>query len=530
MMVLSTMARDAFEKYVERMGPFPPHSVSFVGTGPGDAGLLTVRGVCRIQQADVVVHVAGASPSWLALVRPDAQMVSAARTGGSKRIKPDEFLNLVSPHVNAGRRVVRLKSGDPFMFNRCEEECEALREAGIGVELVPGVTSGIAGPEYAGIGVTRPGIADAVTLVIGYEDPEGPSAGVDYARLIEGGTVVVYFGEKHLGGICRQMVAGGAPADLPVAVITNATRAEQSVETGTVSSFCDSPGVVKPSVIVIGEAVRTRATLQWRNNLPLADKTVLVTRPSELSGRLVGALTGAGAEVLESPMLQTRQITDDAVLSEAVANIDRYDWVVLTSVNGVDAMAEQLRAAGMDARALGGVKLAAIGPATARRLGRLFLTPDLVPDRYLSANLGRSLVERGVAGTRILFIRSSDANDKLPRILERAGARCDDLVGYRTQAASGLPDALAARLADGSVDWITFTSPSTFSNLKSLMDQRQMTWHKSVRLASIGPVTSSAIRDAGFEPTIEADEHTTDGLALAVIRCTTVPPGRNQSV
>ncbi len=511
------MPAEAIETYVERMGPFPTQTVCFVGTGPGDGGLLTIRGACRIQQADVVVHAASESPAWRTLVRRDALLVFAGRADGSERIKPDAFLNIVKPHVEAGRRVVRLKSGDPFVFNRTEEECEALASVGIGFEIVPGVTSGLAGPAFAGIGTTHPGMADAVTLVIGYDDPESAAAKVDYAQLARGGTVVVYFGESHLGGICRQMIARGADADTPVAIIHDATKPSQRVQIATLAEYESSQGVPRPAIIVIGTAVETRRSLAWRDSLPLADRSVLVTRPETQAAGLVGRLAAAGAEVLEAPTLRVVRLTDDAVLREAIAAIHRYDWLVLTSVNGVDALAWQLRMVGLDARSLAGVHVAVVGPSTAERLNALFIKPDLVPRQYLTSALGRELIATGVKGARILLLRSSEANDELPAMLVSAGAVCDSVVGYEAAAVNALPVDVMTRIIDDTLDWATFTSPSTFCNFHDILNRQSIPWPTQLRVASIGPVTSAAMRERGVDPTVEATEHTIAGLADALI-------------
>jgi uroporphyrinogen III methyltransferase / synthase len=504
------------ENYFERVGPFPVGVVSIVGTGPGDGGLITVKGAVRIRQADVVVHSGRLDGAWRALVGAGTELIVVGPTGGGGPVPASEIVAVLKRQVALGRRVVRVKSGDPFVFNRTEQECVGLRAAGIAFEIVAGVTSGLAGAVCAGIGITEADSADAVTLVIGHDDPEGAGSRVDYGRLVSGGTVVVYFGERHLGAICRCLLSSGVDGGMPVAVVTDATFASQRVEVGTVAGFVGRAEVPFPSVLVIGWTVSSRSELGWFERRSLFGQRVVVTRPVGQSASLSGALSALGAEVLEAPTVSVSPVVDDATLDEALRHLGRYDWVVLTSGNGVDAMSARMRALGLDARSLGDVEIAAIGTVTARRLEGLFLRADLVPAEFTGRALGAAMVSRGVENTRCLLLRSSLAGSELPEILRRGGASCDDLAVYRSAIGSALSPKVRDRLVRGEVDWVTFTSSSTFTGFVASLGSDAEAVLGRVKIASIGPITSEAIRVAGYAPTVEAAVHTGDGVVTAI--------------
>ncbi len=507
------------------VGPFPPGTVSLIGAGPGDPTLVSVRGAVRIAQADVLLYDRLASPRLVALARPEAELINVGKMPDRHPIPQEEIQQLLVRHARAGRRVARLKGGDPFVFGRGGEECEALAEAGAPFEVVPGITAAVAAPAYAGIPVTHRDWTATFALVTGHEDPTKAESNIDFGALAKIGTVAFYMGVKQLAANTAKLMEAGLDPETPAALIRWGTRADQETLVGTVRTIADQAAEAKlrpPAMTLIGQVVGLRERLNWFETRPLFGRRIVVTRTRQQASALSGKLMALGADVIEAPTIQIVPPDDYGPIDAALRRIADYDWLVLTSVNGVDAMIERMRACGLDARALAGVRIAAIGSATADRLREAFLEPELIPEKFVAEALADEIIRLGdVSGKRFLLLRADIARPALRDALTAAGAACEDLDIYRTVRADALPPEVAEGIPGGRIDWITFTSSSTFTNFWELLDEDARGALSGVRLASIGPITSDTIREAGLEPTIEATEHTIPGL-VEVIRAAAV--------
>jgi uroporphyrinogen III methyltransferase / synthase len=502
------------------IGPLRPGTVSLVGAGPGDPTLVSVRGAVRLTQADVILYDRLASSTLLRLARPDAELITVGKLPDKHPVPQRQIEQILVEKAKAGHRVVRLKGGDPFVFGRGGEECESLAAAGIPFEVVPGITASIAAPAYAGIPVTHRDWTATFALVTGHEDPTKPASNIDWRSLAKIGTVTFYMGVKHLGANCRSLIEAGLDPATPAALIAWGTRPDQRTLVGTVSTLADlaeKAGFQPPAMTIVGQVVGLRDTLNWFERRPLFGRRIVVTRTRQQASELAGRLTDLGADVVEAPTIAIEPPETWDATDQALQRLNQYDWLVLTSVNGVDAMVARMRACRLDARALAGLRVAAIGSATADRLRRVFIEPEIVPDEFVAEALAESLIKLGdLRGKRILLLRADIARPALRKALVEAGAVCDDVAIYRTLSARDLPAEVREGIADGSIGWVTFTSSSTFTNFFALLDGPAREALRKVRLASIGPITSQTIREAGYEPAVEADVHTIDGLVEAL--------------
>jgi len=482
-----------------------PGTVYLVGAGPGDPGLLTLRAAELIARADVILHDRLIPAEALAGAGPGAELVYVGKQGGGEQVAQDETQRLLLEHARAGRTVVRLKGGDPFVFGRGGEEALLCREAGIPFEVVPGITAGIAAPAYAGIPVTQRELASGVAFVTGHEDPAKPESALDWPALAAfPGTLVFYMGVRALPRIAEQLMDGGRPASEPVAVIERGTLPGQRTLLATLSDVAErasAEGIRAPAITLVGPVAGLGEQLTWLEQRPLHGRTIAVTRARPQASALAARLRELGAEVVEAPAIRTVAI--EAELPE----LERYDLVCLTSPNGVHALFERFGAAGLDARALAGRRVAAIGPGTARALAEHGVRADLVPERAVAEGLVEALA--GVAVTRALVVRAREGRELLPEALRARGAEVDVLALYETVAEP--LDEQTARAAAGA-DYVTFTSASTvrfFLAAAGALD--------GPRIVSIGPATSTALREAGLEPDMEADPHTPEGLVDALL-------------
>jgi uroporphyrinogen III methyltransferase/synthase len=482
-----------------------PGSVHLVGAGPGDPGLLTVRAAALIARADVILHDRLIPADALATARPDAQLHYVGKQGGGAQVPQEETTRLMIEHALAGRTVVRLKGGDPFVFGRGGEEALACIEAGIPFEVVPGITAGIAAPAYAGIPVTHRELASAVAFVTGHEDPAKPETALDWAALARfPGTLVFYMGVRALPRIAAQLVAAGRSPDEPVAVVERGTFADQRTLLATLADVAERAAqerIKAPAVTLVGPVAALGGRLGWRERRPLHGRTVAVTRARPQASALAARLRELGAAVVEAPAIRIRPL--HAELPELAG----YDLVCVSSPNGAHALFERLAADGRDARALAGTRVAAIGPGTARALGEHGITPDVVPDRSVAEGLLEALA--GIDVRRALIARAREGREILPDALRARGAAVDEVALYETVAE---PLDAATAGAAAAADYVTFTSASTVRHF--LAAAGDLT---GPRIASIGPATSAALRAAGLEPDIEADPHTPDGLVAALI-------------
>ena len=480
-------------------------TVFLVGAGPGDPGLLTVRAAELIARADVVLYDRLIPQEALAGARPDAQLIYVGKEGGGPQMPQAEIERLLVEHGSAGRLVVRLKGGDPFVFGRGGEEALACRAAGIRFEVVPGVTAGVAAPAYAGIPVTQRELASGVAFVTGHEDPSKPETALDWPALAAfPGTLVFYMGVRALPRIAERLIAGGRAATEPVAVVERGTLPEQRTLLATLGDVAEraaAAGIQAPAVTLVGPVAALRDSLAWLEARPLHGRTIAVTRARPQASALAARLRELGATVIEAPAIRVAPL--DATLPDLAA----YDLVCITSPNGARELFARLAAAGRDARALAGRTIAAIGPGTAAALREHGIVADVVPGRSVAEALVEALA--GVAVTRALVVRGREGRDVLPDALRARGADVDLLVLYETVAER--LDPASARAARGA-DYVTFTSASTVRFFLSATGPLS-----GPRLASIGPATSAALRAAGLEPDLEADPHTPDGLVAALL-------------
>ncbi|MDE0115847.1 MAG: uroporphyrinogen-III C-methyltransferase [bacterium] len=480
-------------------------TVYLVGAGPGAPDLLTLRGAEVLAGADVVVYDRLSVATLLDLAPAEAELISVGKQPGGPRTSQDEINALLVARGRAGQQVVRLKGGDPFVFARGGEEAAALAAAGVAFEIVPGITSAVAVPAYAGIPVTMRYSSTSFTVVTGHEDPAKGEGSVNWDAVAAlGGTVVVLMGAARCRPICDRLITAGMAPDTPAAAVQWGTRPRQYTLRATLSTLADL-GPQPPATIVIGEVAA--ADLAWFENRPLFGRRIVVTRAQPQAAALAAALRRRGAEAVELPAIAFEPPEDIDRLMRAAAEVGFYDWVVFTSPTGVARFFEHLR----DARALGGVQVAAIGPGTAAALAERNVVADLVPEQYVAEALLEALSdEAGPDGPgRVLIPRAETARDVLPDGLAAAGWRVDVVPAYRTVAPDPDPDA-AALLADAEV--ITFTSSSTVTNF---VDAYGANAAPQV-VATIGPITTATARDRGLEVAVEATEHTVPGLVAAL--------------
>lgn len=489
-------------------------TVHLVGAGPGDPGLLTARALELIAAADVIVHDRLIPPGSLDGAREGAVLIYAGKEGGGPSTPQAEIEDLLAEHARAGRTVVRLKGGDPFVFGRGGEEAAALRARGIPFEVVPGVTAGVAAPAYAGIPVTHRDRASAVALVTGHEDPSKPETVLDWDALARfPGTLVLYMGVRRLADISAALIGAGRPPGEPAAVVERGTLPGQRTVVGTLETIARdaaAAGVRPPSITLVGQVAALREELgAWFEARPLAGRRVAVTRARAQASGLAARLRALGAEVVEAPAIRIVALDPGAPLDPSP-----YDLVCLTSPNGVGPLFDRLAAAGLDARSLHGSRVAAIGPGTARALGERGVVADVVPERFVAEGLVEALA--AVPVEHALVARAREARDVLPDALRERGARVDVVALYETVAEPLSPEEVERAAG---ADWVTFTSSSTVHNLLGALGgaERLRPGGGGPRLVSIGPVTSAALREHGLEPDAEAARHDVDGLVDALL-------------
>jgi uroporphyrinogen III methyltransferase/synthase len=499
--------------------------VSLVGAGPGDPGLITAAGLDRLRRAEVVVYDALADPRLLNEAPAEAERIDVGKRAGQHKRSQDQINALLVEHGQAGRRVVRLKGGDPYLFGRGAEELAAVGAAGLTCETIPGITAGIAGPATAGIPITHRDCASTVTFITGHEDPTKPDSAVDYQALADlakrGGTLGFYMGMGRLSTITQTLAEAGLSSDTPAAVVQWGTLPRQRSVKGTVATIAEratETGVRAPAIVVIGPvAGLDQPGLDFFINRPLFGQRIVITRTRQQASELRRQLETLGAEVLEAPTIALTPPEDWGPIDATLKQVGQYDWLVLTSANAVTTLAERLTAAGLDARALAGVKVAAIGDATARALReQLAIEADLVPTRFVAESLASELIAREtIAGQRFLLLRADIARPALPQKLREAGGEVTELTAYQTKVAEALPNEVVEALQAGDVDWITFTSASTARNLATLLGTQAAVMHQT-KVASIGPITSDAVREQGWPVTIEASTNNIPGLVETI--------------
>lgn len=499
---------------------------ALVGAGPGDLGLVTLRAKECIEGAEVLVYDYLCNPEMLKWAPESAERIYAGKKAGAHTLGQEEINALLIEKASSGKRVVRLKGGDPFVFGRGGEEAQALAAAGIAFEIVPGVTSAVAGPAYAGIPVTQRGVASHVTFFTGHEDPTkgdgnfdtcASGSSVDLAALARlGGTQVMLMGVERLDAITKEMLSHGVRADLPVALVRWATTSRQETLVGTVANIASrvtESGFGAPAVAVFGEVVALRKELNWFEDRPLAGKRIVVTRTRTQAGALTKQLALLGADVLELPTIRIEPPSDLRAFAELVQDSHGYDWIIFTSPNGVNSFFDLFYKLYDDAREIGAAKIAAIGPATAQRIKEFHLHVDLQPTEFVAEALVREFKKQGsVENLRILLARAEKARDVLPKELSAMGGIVDEGLAYRTAPETRDDNGARRRLVEEGADLITFTSSSTVENFMAL----DLPWPAGMQVASIGPVTSKTARDLGLNVDVEARRHDVPGLVDAI--------------
>jgi uroporphyrinogen III methyltransferase/synthase len=505
------------------MADSPPSSgregvVYLVGAGPGDPGLVTRRALELISRADVLVHDRLVPSELLDHAPADAERLYVGKEPGEASIAQEEIHELLVGRARAGKLVVRLKGGDPFVFGRGGEEAEALSAAGIEFEVVPGITAGLAAPAYAGIPVTHRDAASAVALVTGHEDPSKEDGALDWAALAAfPGTLVLYMGVRNLSQLASRLIEHGRPADEPAAVIERGSLPGQRVVTGTLGEIADRAALARihpPSVTVVGNVAALRERLAWFEDAPLHHMRVAVTRARAQASTLAAQLSELGAEVIELPSIRIQPRSIDPEIEHALELLHsgRYDVICLTSPNGARLLLDALSARGLDARTLRGATLAAIGPGTAQALADGGLKADVVPATSVGEALAEELVQLGLEGKRVLVARAAQARDVLPESLRKAGAEVDVVALYDT-VREELDKQSLAKLARA--DYITFTSSSTVRYLIEALGSADRL-PATARVVSIGPVTTETAHEMGLRVDVEAEQHDIEGLVQAL--------------
>jgi uroporphyrinogen III methyltransferase/synthase len=492
-------------------------TVYLVGAGPGDFGLVTLRAKECIETADVIVYDHLANPEMLSWARDDAEIVYAGKEAGGSQLSQQEINAILIDKAREGKQVVRLKGGDPFVFGRGAEEAQAIADAGIPFEIVPGITSAIAGPAYAGIPMTHRAHNSHVTFFTGHEDPAKAESAIDYAALAKlGGTQVMLMGVERLGSITNEMLKHGVSGDLPVALVRSATTGQQQTLTGTLSDIAQKAianDFKAPAVAVFGEVVGLRDALNWYEKRPLFGKRIVVTRTRKQASVLSNKLRALGAHVIELPTIRIEPPSNLREFAELVQDAHMYEWIVFTSANGVEAFFDIFFKLYDDAREIGAVRIAAIGPATAQRVKDFHLHVDLQPDEFVAEAVSREFKKQGsIENLRILLVRAEKARDTLPKELAGLGAIVDEAFAYRTVPETRDTSGARRELAQDGADLITFTSSSTVENFVAL----GLPWPKGMRIASIGPITSKTVRDQGLKVDVEARRHDINGLVQAI--------------
>lgn len=494
--------------------------VYLVGAGPGDIGLITVKGLDCIKRADVIVYDRLANPRLLSYARPDAKYIYVGKTPDHHTLKQEEINQVLVDEALKGQIVTRLKGGDPYVFGRGGEEGETLRAAGVPFEVVPGITSAIAVPSYAGIPVTHRHLTSSFTVITGHEDPLKASSQINWQRLAEDpGTLIFLMGVGHLKEIVHQLVSCGKSDATPIALIRWGTRPEQQVVVGTLATIVEDVArarLTSPAIIIVGEVVTMRDTLSWFEHKPLFGQRILVTRAREQASVFSQMIEEAGGEAWEAPTIAIDSALDTPALKDAVAKAGSYDWIIFTSVNGVRAFFDCLKAQKLDIRSLGAAKICAIGPKTREALEEKGLLVAAMPEKFVAESVIECLKPLLAPGEKILLPRSDLARQVLVDTLTDMGMTVDEVIAYRTKKVDRFNDEILEKLRDNSIHIVTFTSSSTVKNFMALVGDTALL--EGVKLASIGPVTTKTLAEFGLTPDIEATDYTIKGLYDAIVK------------
>jgi len=493
--------------------------VYLVGAGPGDPGLITIKGLECLKKADVIIYDRLLDDRVLDSATPTAERIYVGKAAG-KHTKPQTEINqLLVAKAKEGKTVVRLKGGDPFVLGRGGEETEVLAQNGVPFQVVPGVTSAIAVPAYAGIPVTQRGIASSFAVVTGHEDPGKDDSSINWEKLATGvDTLIFLMGMKNLPKIVSRLIEFGRLLNTPVAVIKHGTKPEQKTVVGNLKDIVakvEDNHITPPAIVIVGEVVKLRDKLRWFDNRPLFGKRILVTRARHQASALSQLLAERGAQPIELPSIDIQPIPDSTELDQAISNLKDYHWVIFTSVNGVAAFWQQLTNLKLDSRALCGPQVGAIGPATAEALGAKGVTPDYIPETYTTEGILAGFVHRDITGQRFLLPRADKADKDLVQGIRKLGAEVHEVTAYHTLPSSESIVEARRMLISGEIDVITFTSSSTVINLVAAFQGEPLPINRA-KIACIGPKTAEAAARAGLKVDILASEQTISGLVEAI--------------
>lgn len=486
------------------------------GAGPGDLGLVTLRAKDAIEHADVIVYDYLCNPEILKWAPAAAEIIYAGKKAGRHTLTQAEINDLIVQHARAGKNVVRLKGGDPFVFGRGGEEAEALAAAGVDFEVVPGVSAAIAVPAYAGIPITHREVNSSFTVFTGHEDPTKPESDLDYDSLVKsGGTLVMLMGVERLEKVVAALREHGAEPSMPAALVRWGTTGRQETVAGTLDNIVDrAAGFEPPAVAIFGKVVSYRQKLGWFEKKPLFGRRIVVTRTRRQAGALSARLVLLGADVIELPTIRIEPPEDLLEFGELVRDAYQYDWLIFTSANGVTAFFDMFFKLYQDARNIGNVRIAAIGPGTAQRVRDYHLTVDVQPEDFVAEAVVEALHEfESVENLKFLLVRAANARDVLPKRLAKLGAIVDEAIAYRTVLETQDGTGARERFERDGADLVTFTSSSTVTNFLAL----KLPWPGNLRTASIGPITSETMRQAGLKVDVEAIRHDIDGLVEAIV-------------
>ena len=490
--------------------------VYLIGAGPGDMGLVTVRAMELIRTCDTIVYDYLANPRLLEFARPDAEIIYVGKKGGDHTLPQDQINQLLIQKAKDGKHIARLKGGDPYVFGRGGEEAEEIIESGAQFEVVPGVTSGVAGPAYAGIPITHRSCTSTMAFITGHEDPTKDDTAIHWDKIATGiGTLVFYMGVKNLPMISKNLIKNGRDPKTPVALVRWGTTPDQQTWVGTLDTIAEVAArgkVAPPTLIVVGEVVNLRKKLNWFENRPLYGKRIIVTRARAQASGFSGKLEELGATPIEFPTIETVAPESWDALDGAVSRMASYDWMIFTSANGVGYLLQRLKETGRDIRDLAGPKICAIGSKTAQAVEALGMRVLLVPEEFRAEGILAAIGD--VKGKKILIPRAKEAREILPDELQKRGALVDVVAAYRTIRPKTKKDEVLAMVREGKIDMVTFASSSTVSNFAEMFQPDELKEIISrVKAASIGPIISESARKFGFDVAVEPAQFTIEALA-----------------
>ena len=500
--------------------------IYLVGAGPGDPGLITLRGKYLLEKAEVVVYDYLANPKLLGHAPDSAELIYAGKKGGGLHaFTQDEINNILIKHAQAGKMVVRLKGGDPFIFGRGAEEIEAITEHDVDFEVVPGVTSATAAATYAGIPINHRDYTASVAFITGHEAPGKSESAVDWNRLATGaGTIVIYMGIKNLPVITEKLMEHGRDPETPVAVVRWASTPNQRSVVGNLANITrivKEAGIKPPALVIVGDVVKLRKSIDWFEKRPLFGKKIVVTRTREQASELVALLEEQGADCREYSTIHIEPMPDYTTVDRELAAINAYQWILFTSLNAVRYFFKRMQSIGMDSRDLKGPKIAVVGRSTADALLAHGISADLIPEEFTGEGLAASLIDSGVEGARILIPRALKAREVLPEMLRNAGAEVRVAAVYRNVPPQGRKEALREELRDGGIDMVTFTSSSTVTNFLTMVDAASTDELRNllgaVRIAAIGPITAKTVQENGIQVDVQPEEYTIRDMVRAIV-------------